>query len=237
MRALAFVVLVGCAHAPIPDGRLELARARTAIAKGDVPRGIRLYERVPRFSRAWPTALFEESREAAHRNAFSQALGLLLTLRAPQLADWVFPEAYAVEADIYVRNCYFQRAVAIAKQFRADVLPLRDRVMDLLGGAPNAHDVPWIESRLADARTDDERWDRLDQLLVELDLADAALEEIEASVTTEALAGDPSNPLKIMVVDEEHDEWQFDGEFWPDELGNYRIPLRSSCRVRGKTLL
>ena len=144
VRWFVIALLVGCAHTRPTDGRLELARARVAVARGKPHEAIALYDRVPKFSAAWPRAVFESGRERARENNHSRALGLFLTLRAPQLADWVFPEAYALEAEIYLRNCYHEKPLAIAREFRAKVLPLRERVTALVGGAPIGDEVPQI---------------------------------------------------------------------------------------------
>jgi len=237
VREAVIAVLVGCAGCAhsVPDGRAELARARVAAARGQPHEAIALYERVPRFSTSWPRALFEEGRERARANGHARALGVLMTLRAPQLADWLFPEAFAIEAEIYLRNCYYERALAIAGQFRRDVLPLRERVTALVGGAPIGDEVPWIATRLAGARTDEERWDRIDQLLVELDLADAVLEHVEQAVREQRSLLVDNGRLSfepIVIVGEDHHHWKFDGEYWPDELGHYRVPIHSRCERR-----
>jgi len=234
VRSWALALLVGCAHTATPDGRVELSRARVAVARGKTTEAIELYDRVPRFSPAWPRALFEGGREVARANGYSRALGLFMTLHAPQFADWVFPEAYAIEAEIYLRNCYYAHAIEIAQQFRTNVLPLRERVMSLVGGAPIGHEVPWIATRLAGA-TGAERWERLDQLLVELDLAESVLEKVEQAVGEQrAILVDNGRRSfeMITIVDEEHHLWKFDGEYWPDELGNYRVPILARCERR-----
>jgi len=32
-----------------------------------------------------------------------------------------------------------------------------------------------------------------------------------------------------IIVDDEHFQWRFDGEYWKDELGYYRFKIRSRC--------
>jgi hypothetical protein len=233
VRLAALLVVVGCAHGSASDGRVELARARVSVAKDD-GRAVELYEAVPRFSSAWPRALFEGGRERAKHLGYSRALGMLMTLHAPQLSAWMFPEAYALEADIYLRNCYFGKALSFVRQFRADVLPLRARVSDLvIEHAPIGDEVPQIATRLVDARTDDERWDHLDQLLVEIDLAAAVIDRVERDATEQMSklvdVARLSPREQIFVIDEEHQHWTFDGEWWPDELGHYSVRLDSRC--------
>jgi hypothetical protein len=116
------------------------------------------------------------------------------------------------------------------------VLPVRARVAALVDGAPVRADEPaWIATRLRGARTADERWDRVDRLLVELDIADAAMDHVEQVATAQqAVLVDNSGARSetIMILDEEHHDYEFDGAWWPDELANYRVPLRSRCERR-----
>jgi len=35
-----------------------------------------------------------------------------------------------------------------------------------------------------------------------------------------------------IIVDDEHFQWKFDGEYWKDELGYYRFKIRSRCPKR-----
>jgi hypothetical protein len=32
-----------------------------------------------------------------------------------------------------------------------------------------------------------------------------------------------------IIVDDEHFQWKFNGEYWKDELGYYRFKIRSRC--------
>ena len=32
-----------------------------------------------------------------------------------------------------------------------------------------------------------------------------------------------------IIVDDEHFQWRFNGEYWKDELGYYRFKIRSRC--------
>jgi tetratricopeptide (TPR) repeat protein len=51
-----------------------------------------------------------------------------------------------------------------------------------------------------------------------------------SAVATPRAPGD--HPVDPIVVDEEHSEWRFDGEYWKDELGYYRFRIRSRCPQR-----
>jgi hypothetical protein len=231
IRAIALICIAGCASSPRPDGRAELALARTAVAREEPHLAIELYERVPRFSTAWPRALFESSRERVRTYGYARALGELFTLRAaPQLEAWIYPEAFAVEAEIYARNCYFDRARELADRFAREVLPLRAA----LDGRHEPRYARWIRTRLAEDGT-------LDLLRVELDNAETELARIVDEIAiSEVRVVDNDHPPdqvaargeRIMVVTEEHQRWKFDGAFWADELGNYHFWIRSACTPR-----
>jgi hypothetical protein len=50
-----------------------------------------------------------------------------------------------------------------------------------------------------------------------------------------ALAGQEvsaSNPPEPIIVDDEHQTWDFNGEYWKDELGFYRYRISSQCGAK-----
>jgi hypothetical protein len=47
-----------------------------------------------------------------------------------------------------------------------------------------------------------------------------------ALATNQRPGNHPEDPI---VIDQEHSEWRFDGEYWKDELGYYRFRIRSRC--------
>jgi tetratricopeptide (TPR) repeat protein len=51
----------------------------------------------------------------------------------------------------------------------------------------------------------------------------------KALLGTEVSADHPPEPI---IVDDEHQTWNFDGEYWKDELGFYRYKISSQCAAK-----
>lgn len=81
--------------------------------------------------------------------------------------------------------------------------------------------------------------DRVDRLARELatfsrDGAKIKFEILQAKgdkISAEAAKGRVSANQREepIVVDDEHFQWRFNGEYWKDELGYYRFKIRSRC--------
>jgi tetratricopeptide (TPR) repeat protein len=50
-----------------------------------------------------------------------------------------------------------------------------------------------------------------------------------ASRSSKPAAGARGRRVKEVVVDDEHEKWPFDGEYWKDELGYYRVKVVNKC--------
>jgi tetratricopeptide (TPR) repeat protein len=63
---------------------------------------------------------------------------------------------------------------------------------------------------------------------IEYQILDGQAEKLaEDSVTGAIKKGSKEEPI---IVDDEHFEWRFNGEYWKDELGYYRFKIRSECK-------
>lgn len=83
-------------------------------------------------------------------------------------------------------------------------------------------------------RLDDElREHARDALKVQIEVLNAKAGEVSAEVREEQIAGDQHEPEPI-DVDDEHVMWDFNGEYWRDELGHYRYQIRSECPGEGR---
>jgi hypothetical protein len=72
-------------------------------------KSVREYQIVPRFSDAWPDALFERAWSHTVANEYGKALGALHSLDAPYFEDAFYPEANILKAIIYYYNCQWDR--------------------------------------------------------------------------------------------------------------------------------
>jgi len=74
----------------------------------------------------------------------------------------------------------------------------------------------------------------LQDFMNQIDAVDLEVATYERGELTAALEGDGAPPANAtggkVEVDEEHQVWPFDGEYWRDELGFYRQQVTSQCR-------
>lgn len=81
--------------------------------------------------------------------------------------------------------------------------------------------------------------DRVDQLQRELarlsrdgtkikyEILNAKADKMSADAVGQRVSSDHKE--EPIIVDDEHFQWRFDGEYWKDELGYYRFKIRSRC--------
>lgn len=67
---------------------------------------------------------------------------------------------------------------------------------------------------------------------VEIETVNAQKGEAEADLRQEQVMAAPGVTQTDVLVDDEHWQWTFDGEFWKDELGTYRFRIRSQCTAK-----
>ena len=81
-------------------GRLHYRRGEYADASA-------AYERVPRYTRYWDQALFENGFARFQNEDFGGALGSLQALHAPQFAGAFQPESWILKATVYYYSCLY----------------------------------------------------------------------------------------------------------------------------------
>lgn len=104
--------LQGSHYTDLRDLR-DLARlglARTFYGLGDYGRAVKYYEEVPRFSRYWDEALFENGWARFMNDDHGGALGTLQALHAPQFAGAFQPESWTLKATVYYTACLYDEA-------------------------------------------------------------------------------------------------------------------------------
>lgn len=62
---------------------------------------------------------------------------------------------------------------------------------------------------------------------IKIEILEAKGNRITAQAAGQRVAADHRE--EPIVVDDEHFQWKFDGEYWKDELGYYRFKIRSRC--------
>ncbi len=66
-----------------------------------------------------------------------------------------------------------------------------------------------------------------DGLRIKLEILNA--KEQKVSQETLGIRVSADHREEPIVVDDEHFQWKFNGEYWKDELGYYRFKIRSRC--------
>lgn len=104
--------LSGSHYVDLRDLR-DLARlglARTYYGLGDYEQAVKYYEEIPRFSRYWDEALFENGWARFMNDDYGGALGTLQALHAPQFAGAFSPESWTLKATVYYTACLYDEA-------------------------------------------------------------------------------------------------------------------------------
>lgn len=278
----------------------QLGVGRVRYAKGEYRLASEAYERVPRFSRYWDQALFENAFARFRDEDHGGALGSLQALHAPQFEGAFQPESWLLKATVYHFSCLYEESQAALKAFDELYLPLAEqlrplveadvqdyapylqRVIERSGeGLPRpillwvrangriagliamlekidaekeaiAGQLAWRGTLAAEltAYLDQNRQtvvqtagklvkNRLSEAyriirklgndgdLVRLETTLAQKKLIERGVDQGKLLGEQR--LHRPAVPEAWDYWQFQGEFWIDEIGYYQITLKRGC--------
>ncbi|MCP3101631.1 tetratricopeptide repeat protein [Myxococcus sp. K15C18031901] len=84
-----------------------IALGRVHYRRGEYAEASAAYERVPRYTRYWDQALFENGFARFQNEDFGGALGSLQALHAPQFAGAFQPESWILKATVYYFSCLY----------------------------------------------------------------------------------------------------------------------------------
>lgn len=279
-----------------------LGLGRTYYAMGEYHKAVEAYERIPRFSRYWDQALFENGFARFRDEDYGGALGSLQALHAPQFEGSFQPESWLLKATVYHFSCLYEESHAALKAFEDIYLPMAEKLkpladakdvqdftpyFDLVAqkqgqGLPRqiylwvkgnervvslfellkkmdaekatiAKNPAWPSSMTAELNgyLDQNRQtvvqtggklvkNRLDEayrnirkfsndgdfIRLETTLAEKGL--LEQGVDQKKILADQTL-YKPAIPGEEWNYWQFQGEFWIDEIGYYQYTLKRGC--------
>jgi hypothetical protein len=65
---------------------------------------------------------------------------------------------------------------------------------------------------------------------IKFEILNAQAEKLTADQIAKAGRVGRGHKEEPIIVDDEHFQWKFDGEYWKDELGYYRFKIRSQCK-------
>jgi hypothetical protein len=66
-----------------------------------------------------------------------------------------------------------------------------------------------------------------DGVKIQYEILNAKAEKLSAEAVGTRVSGNAKE--EPIIVDDEHFQWKFNGEYWKDELGDYRFKIRSRC--------
>jgi hypothetical protein len=90
------------------------------------------YQRVPRFSKYWDQALFENGFARYKNDDPGGGLGSLQALHAPQFAGAFQPESWYLKSVIYYESCLYEEAKAALAAFDELYLPMAEKLKPIV---------------------------------------------------------------------------------------------------------
>ncbi len=113
-----------------------LALGRTNYNIGEFAKSVEAYEKLPRFSKYWDQALFENGFARFQNDDLGGALGSLQALHAPQFAGAFQPESWVLKSTVYYFACLYDESKAALKEFESLYLPMVEKLRPFVEGAP-----------------------------------------------------------------------------------------------------
>ena len=111
----------------------QLGLARTFYGVGRFAESVKAYEAVPRFSRYWDQALFENGFARFRNDDLGGALGSLQALHAPQFEGAFLPESWILKGTIYFFSCLYQESLSALTAFDHVYAPMIAQLRPIAG--------------------------------------------------------------------------------------------------------
>lgn len=111
-----------------------LALGRTNYNAGEYQKAVDWYEKIPRFSKYWDQALFENGFARFQNDDLGGALGSLQGLYAPQFAGAFQPESWILTSTIYYFACLYEESKAALVEYEKIYLPMAEQLKPLVEG-------------------------------------------------------------------------------------------------------
>jgi TolA-binding protein len=111
-----------------------LGMGRLYYGTGEFSKAVAAYERIPRFSRYWDVALFENGFARFQNDDYGGALGTLQALYAPQFAGAFQPESRVLTATVYYFTCLYDEASRSLDDYEKLYMPMRQALQPLVEG-------------------------------------------------------------------------------------------------------
>ncbi len=111
-----------------------LAIGRIFYGLGEYQKSVEWYEKVPRFSKYWDQALFENGFARFQNDDLGGGLGSLQALHAPQFTGAFQPESWIVKSTIYYFSCLYDESKGALVEFESIYLPMLDKLKPIVEG-------------------------------------------------------------------------------------------------------
>lgn len=111
-----------------------LALGRTNYNVGEYQKAVDWYEKIPRFSKYWDQALFENGFARFQNDDLGGGLGSLQGLYAPQFAGAFQPESWILTSIIYYFSCLYEESKAALVEYENLYLPMAEKLKPLVEG-------------------------------------------------------------------------------------------------------
>jgi hypothetical protein len=129
-----------------------LGKGRVYYGIGQFDKATQAYEKVPRFSKYWDQALFENGFARFQNDDLGGGLGSLQALHAPQFTGAFQPESWILKATIYYFSCLYDESKTALSAFDELYLPMADKLKPLV---ENEHADPSEFFKLVDTTESD----------------------------------------------------------------------------------
>ncbi len=130
---------------------LGLGRVHYGLGRYD--KSVEAYDQIPRFSKYWDQALFENGFARFQNDDLGGGLGSLQALHAPQFAGAFQPESWILKATIYYFSCLYEESKSALAAFDEIYLPMSEKLKPLVEGTEQRDPIEYF--KLIDARDTD----------------------------------------------------------------------------------
>lgn len=121
-----------------------LALGRASYNVGAYQHATEWYGKVPRFSKYWDQALFENGFARFQNDDLGGALGSLQGLYAPQFAGAFQPESWILTSTTYYFSCLYDESKASLLEYERIYLPMAEKLKGLVDSAEQREAVSYF---------------------------------------------------------------------------------------------
>jgi tetratricopeptide (TPR) repeat protein len=118
-----------------------LGMGRVYYGQGRYDKATEAYEKVPRFSKYWDQALFENGFARFQNDDLGGGLGSLQALHAPQFTGAFQPESWILKATIYYFSCLYEESKSALAAFDELYLPMAEKLKPIVDSGSEQRDV------------------------------------------------------------------------------------------------